>query len=660
MSTPAAINAPSLHAGPPPSRGYRPDIDGLRAVAVLAVVVFHAFPYSLPGGYIGVDVFFVISGFLISGILFDALEKGNFSILDFYSRRVRRIFPALILVLVFTWACGWFILVAANYRNLGKEIAGGASFIANIVAWNEAGYFANASETKPLLHLWSLGIEEQFYAVWPLILYLAWRWRYSWLRVTGLIIALSLALELYTMRGDAIASFYSPFTRFWELLVGGALACLVRQPDSAMTKAGNARSLAGLALIGAGALAMDTDSDFPGWLAMVPTAGAFLILSAGPQAWANRTLLAHPVARWFGLISYPLYLWHWPLLTFARILEFGTPSRFVRIGALVAGVLFSWLTYLFIEGPIRSRGGTRLKVAGLCAGLAVVFLAGVLTWQSGGLAGRQVNRDARALMVQHYEQMLRSGLRESYHLECNFHDWRTDRAKDAISDDCVQPGVNGTWLLWGDSHAQALSSGLRSILPEGVRLAQITTSSCKPALRPRADLSPGDPCNHSNAFALEQVARLKPDVVLLDQMNHHLRTDWEAFADALHAAGARRVVLVGPVPQWLPSLPLVVAKYYWGLGHETVATGLDQPILDTDRRLAERYGHSPKLAYLSLIRSLCHANGCLATVPGVEGYNLMAVDYGHLSPDASVYVAREILAPALIGDRGCGPYRPCK
>ena len=154
---------------------YRPDVDGLRAIAVLAVVGFHAFPALAPGGFVGVDVFFVISGFLISGIIFSALERDRFSFLDFYARRVRRIFPSLIIVLAAAYGAGWFLFYADRYAELSKHIAGGAGFIANFVLWREAGYFDGASDTKPLLHLWSLGVEEQFYLVWPLLAWLAWK-----------------------------------------------------------------------------------------------------------------------------------------------------------------------------------------------------------------------------------------------------------------------------------------------------------------------------------------------------------------------------------------------------------------------------------------------------------------------------------------------------
>ena len=206
---------------------YRPDIDGMRAIAVASVVIFHAFPELLPGGFIGVDIFFVISGFLISTIIFDSLDKGSFSFSEFYSRRIKRIFPALLLVLITSYLFGWFILSMDEYKQLGKHIAAGASFLSNFALRAEAGYFDNSAETKPLLHLWSLGIEEQFYIAWPMILWLGWKARFNPIAITILLAASSFLLNIMEIERDPVATFYHPQTRAWELLFGSTLAWLM-------------------------------------------------------------------------------------------------------------------------------------------------------------------------------------------------------------------------------------------------------------------------------------------------------------------------------------------------------------------------------------------------------------------------------------------------
>ena len=207
---------------------YRPDIDGLRALAVLFVLLFHAFPSLLPGGFVGVDVFFVISGYLITGLILRDLESGQFSLRHFYARRVRRIFPALCLVMAVSLGYGWLVLTAGEYQQLGRHVASGAAFLANFMFWREAGYFDNAADTKPMLHLWSLGIEEQFYMVWPPLLWLWWRrWRaLSWLVIP--LAGLSLGYSLHLAGRDLVADFYSPLTRFWELLLGAWLVYMAR------------------------------------------------------------------------------------------------------------------------------------------------------------------------------------------------------------------------------------------------------------------------------------------------------------------------------------------------------------------------------------------------------------------------------------------------
>lgn len=349
---------------------YRPDIDGLRAIAILAVVIFHAFPGKISGGFIGVDIFFVISGFLISTIIFSSLERDRFSLVEFYLRRVRRIFPALILVLISSMAFGWYVLFADEYKQLGKHTAAGAGFIQNFILWRESGYFDNLAETKPLLHLWSLAIEEQFYIFWPLLLTLVWWRQWSFLRITAFIAAFSFAANIYLiMRGHITAAFYLPLSRFWELMVGGVLAHVVLHRPQLIDKHKDAQSFAGFALILTGLFLLDKGKDFPGFWALMPTLGTFLIISAGPDSWLNQNLFANKLMVWIGLISYPLYLWHWPILAFIRIV-FVEPPEHIKAAALVAAVLLAYLTYSLVEKPLRLK--PRRSVTMIIAGLLIL------------------------------------------------------------------------------------------------------------------------------------------------------------------------------------------------------------------------------------------------------------------------------------------------
>ncbi|MBR0568781.1 acyltransferase family protein [Azoarcus sp. L1K30] len=380
---------------------YRPDIDGLRAVAVLAVIGFHAFPVWIRGGFIGVDIFFVISGFLISTIIFENLDNETFSFSEFYVRRVRRIFPALAVVLLVCLAAGWLILTPDELNQLGTHIAAGAGFVSNFVLWGEAGYFDNAAETKPLLHLWSLGIEEQFYIVWPLLLWLAWKRNFNLLTLTSIVALVSIYLNIKGVKQDSIATFYSPKTRFWELLCGSILAWLTiykkdtlsivklkidifisrliyeKEIEAKGNLTLNILSLSGCCLLAYGFWRINKEFSFPGKWAVIPVLGAVLIIMAGPQAWINRNLLSSRIAIWFGLISFPLYLWHWPLLSFSRIIENEEPGIRTRITAILISVVLAWLTTRLIEKPFRiGNKRARLKTAALCGLILSIGVTG--------------------------------------------------------------------------------------------------------------------------------------------------------------------------------------------------------------------------------------------------------------------------------------------
>ena len=377
---------------------YRADVDGLRAIAVLAVVGFHAFPNWVPGGFIGVDIFFVISGFLISTIIFSNLERGSFSFVEFYSRRIKRIFPALLLVLVACFTFAWFALLPDEYKQLGKHIAGGAGFLSNFVLWRESGYFDNAADTKPLLHLWSLAIEEQFYIFWPLLLAWVWKQKRSFIGITATVAVLSFAFNIYAAQATPVAAFYSPAPRFWELMIGGILAYTTLHQPQWHRHRPNAQASIGLAALGLGLLLIDRERAFPGWWALLPTLGAFLLISAGRHAWINRHLLSSRVLVWFGLISFPLYLWHWPLLAYARIVSSDSAASLATVTpaptvmAMVAlAIGLSWLTYGLVEKPIRLGAHGEAKSLALLALMLGIGGTGYYGYRQGGFPERAKN-----------------------------------------------------------------------------------------------------------------------------------------------------------------------------------------------------------------------------------------------------------------------------
>lgn len=389
---------------------YRPDIDGLRALAILAVVAFHAFPRYAPGGFIGVDIFFVISGYLISLIIFKSLANDSFSFGEFCAHRIKRLFPALLLVTAACYLFGWFTLLPEEFKQLGKHIAAGLGFVQNFVLWKEAGYFDVASELKPLMHLWSLAVEEQFYLTYPLFLWLIWKSRAPLLASIAVLSIASFVLSAKGVSEDSTKAFFSPQTRFWELLAGSILAyvqsfgawkpsftralhrCLFdrlafRAPaaqEDRQALLASMLSVMGLLLIACSVAIYSPAMAFPGPRALLPVAGALLLIIAGPQAWVNRRILSRRAVVWTGLISYPLYLWHWPLLSFARIIEAQTPSRTIRIAAVAASFLLAAFTYYFVEKKVRRARSSGMKVTLLCVLAVLIGYAGYNAYSRHG------------------------------------------------------------------------------------------------------------------------------------------------------------------------------------------------------------------------------------------------------------------------------------
>jgi peptidoglycan/LPS O-acetylase OafA/YrhL len=373
---------------------YRADIDGLRGVAILSVLIFHTFPSLLKGGFIGVDIFFVISGFLISNIIFESLDKKKFSFANFYTRRIKRIFPALLLVLIFCLIFGWIVLLSDEYAQISKHVVGGIGFVSNFILWSEAGYFDNVANTKPLQHLWSLGIEEQFYLLWPLLCWLLFKKKNFSIILISLT-TLSFFANLFFTNNDNIEAFYSPLSRMWELLFGALLAYFTSIYNIYYKKICenltivNFLSFVGFLFLIFGFLFINKELKFPGLIALIPVTGATMIILSGPNSIFNKIFLSNKIIVFFGLISYPLYLWHWPLLVFARIIEKETPDRFFRLAIIFVSIILSWITYQFIEKNIRRSHGYKY-IKTLISLSVIVLSVSLIIFFKNGLPDRKV------------------------------------------------------------------------------------------------------------------------------------------------------------------------------------------------------------------------------------------------------------------------------
>jgi peptidoglycan/LPS O-acetylase OafA/YrhL len=437
------------------SISYRPDIDGLRALAILPVVLFHAFPNLLPGGFIGVDIFFVISGYLITTILLKDIEAGNYSIKTFYARRVRRIFPALGLVLLFCLVLGWVVLTANEYRPLGKHAAGGAGFIANFMFWKEAGYFDAAGDTKPLLHLWSLGIEEQFYIVWPILLYFFAKRSWNVLSLILVVALLSFGLNVWLVGSNPSAAFYSPLSRSWELALGAFWAYQVMHPAKVFTsiieRHGSLVSGLGLLMVVIGFVVINESRAFPGWWALLPALGSALLIASGPHGFVNRFVLSQRIFVWVGLISFPLYLWHWPLLSFARIIYSETPPVDVRVVLVILSIALAALTYYLIEKPIRQSSSKRALIVALSALMLCVGVAGFVVYKTKGFQARHAG-----LLNANPASLEMGADRKRWANECGI-----PLEAKKILNSCYSPkDQKAIYAVWGDSKGEAIFYGL--------------------------------------------------------------------------------------------------------------------------------------------------------------------------------------------------------
>jgi peptidoglycan/LPS O-acetylase OafA/YrhL len=659
------------------SAQYRRDIDGLRAVAVLAVIVNHAFPALLPGGYVGVDIFFVISGYLISGHIFEAMQSQSFSLLDFYVKRIRRIFPSLLTVLIACLVIGWFCLFSREYVELGQLTAAGASFLANIVLWKTTGYFDTGASYKILLHLWSLGIEEQYYIVWPAFLLVFHRRLRSIFPLILVITLLSFALNVIFLPIRTTATFFSPVTRFWELLVGVILAYVtlfgfpiagkITANRFSAEKTRNAQSIAGALLIVYSVSCLSRVTEFPGWWALLPTIGTYLLIAAGPSAWINRMILSQRLPVWIGMISYPLYLWHWPLLVFSRLLSDGTPGVGLRALAILTAGILSWLTYRFIEVPLRFgyvSPRSRLVVAGMLSGLMLLT----------GLYGYAVGKNKIPLSSRFPGADDGTNLSTLQEVDRNCkrkYPFSTDFCQ--ISNEQAPPTV----ALLGDSHAIHFYGAMKSYfdkrnenllaLGEGDCLpfydvdVKVTNHQAKkcPALNdPALDQATSSSSIHTiilsaySVFAITGTGFPSMDAAgerktLQDLQNPSERSNTTIYREGLRRTVLRAMqagkkvlfVLDNPELDFDPSSCIVHRPFNFKEKGIRQPCGLPSVVVRDRQSLSRKLivdtlAEFPEVKILDPLAVLCPESICLAGKDGVSFY----MDRNHLSPQGADYL----------------------
>ncbi len=617
---------------------YRSDIDGLRAAAVLAVIVYHLNPRYLPGGFTGVDIFFVISGFLITGIIRRELRDNKFSFWEFYARRVRRIYPALLLVIVATLAGGYALMLPPDYALLGESAKWASLGLSNFFFFSEAGYFGPAAGRLPLLHTWSLGVEEQFYLVWPLFGWLAWRISRNVRALTVLAVLIVVASFAYTIvirPGDTDLAFYSPIARAWELALG-ALAALVpplrgRRLSELVAALGAILVIACLLLAGGkGGLVV---------LGLGCLGAALLVLPKEPGtivAWA----LSIPPARFVGQISYSLYLWHWPLLVFWShfyLVEGRMPASLYLAYAAVLLVLAT-LSWRFVERPFRTwRSPSRWTVLGGGVAASAVVLLGLGLTATHGLPDRIPEKAVR--YASYLDDHRIDGPR--------FHCWSSSNIDPALFDEanCVnidpsRPNV----LLIGDSHANQFSRALRVVFPE-VNLSYVGASGCYPLHKATGKKR----CTDMMARVFDTyIPQMRFDAVILSAR-------WDTAGGRLKRVPATvdyigryagEVVILGPSQEYRADLPTLLA--YSVMRGPAVLIGQEN---NKDARAGEkamrRFTRETDAAYYSTYDVACSTSPCMTLTPNDEP---MLFDDNHLSDPGAVYVLEQLRRQGMLAD----------
>jgi peptidoglycan/LPS O-acetylase OafA/YrhL len=616
---------------------YRADIEGLRAVAVIAVVAFHVGVPLVKGGFVGVDVFFVISGFLLTRLISKDVDEGCFSLAKFYERRVRRILPALIVLVAALWIFGLLFWTSYQLVSFSRESLAATLAVSNFLFWSEAGYFDVSALDDPLLHTWSLGIEEQFYLLLPFIFLVSKRQR-SWVSpkvIIAMLAAISLALNFWMARYAPEAAFFLLPARAWELLLGSLIA--LRTPPSGGSLLAKHGSLLGMVLVLAPIfLARDTglSSVFGPLSACVGTA---LIVAAGPSDPSSvSALLATKIPRFIGRISYSVYLWHWPLIAILEQLLFLRHPMPAAIQALVVGAAslgMGYVSWRYIETPFRSKYQPRYILSGACFAIVVSIFVSLFVTLLDGIPSRfppDQNALGAHMMVARAPVHLRSGV-------CFI--WSGSAFSQFRPDQCVQE-VQGApnYLIVGDSHAAHLWVGLSTVF-RGINWMQATASGCLPA----RFATGADRCVKMMHFVFDEFLLTHR----VDRLILSARWEWRLteLAQTIDWAKTRDIplLLVGPIAEYDAPLPRLLLE----------ASRLNEPGLPA-RHLVLRRSLDLALAslakekgipYASLQDVLCDHGACeqwaAAGVP-------MQYDRAHLTMEGSIFVAK------ALKDRGLG------
>lgn len=618
---------------------FRIDINGLRAIAVISVLLYHFdIPY-FQGGFVGVDVFFVISGFLMTGIIMKNIESKNFSFVSFYVARANRIFPPLVFLLLFLSVYGYFYLYSIDYKDLGKYITASSLFLSNILLSSSVDYFSPNASGNWLLHTWSLSVEWQFYVIYPLILVFAYRTNIIKYAIV-LLILLSFIYSVYSSIYTPNQAYFSIASRSWELLVGGIGYWIFRENYAKIKIIRRSIHNVGLILIVISIIGVNKNDYWPGYFALFPVIGSLFIIVSNYQS----GIVSNTVFHWVGKSSYSIYLWHWPLVVFIyhnnQYLDF-------KLYFILLSFMLGFFSYFFIE---RTRffyiNVFRVNVNSLNFTMILLIAFGLFIYSTKGVDYpiRGITNTLKSDYLKNFDY-LHKKLGEYYNLECDMYHSVYVKHLASISTNCHSGDGENAIFLWGDSHAEALSFGIRNL--NAAKFYQVTSANCKPSLS-EDRFNKGDikhACDMSNELALESIKKIIPKTVVMAQARKHEDTEWQRLIRQLHQLGVKDVILVGPVPQWFPSLPRIMIKdKNWNNHNDYVNDpGMSLSVIKTDEYLSGIFNEIDA-RYISLIDHLCKLidGDLVCRVKDGDGH-LLQVDYGHLSSEGSTFIVNNYL-----------------
>lgn len=595
---------------------YRADVDGLRAIAVLPVLLFHAGVAGFDGGFVGVDIFFVISGFVITLRLQSDLDQGRFSIIDFYERRIRRIFPALFFLIAVTTVVAAALFLPPNFEDYSKSVVATALFGSNIYFWKFSGYFEPSAALRPLLHTWSLAVEEQYYIFMPVAMYLIHRYMGGrWLLVLMPVALLSLALSIVAMTSAPTASFFLLPTRAWELLIG-AMLVLTPPPALKSRPLAEALGLTGFALIAYAVFSYTEETPFPGASALPPCLGAALLIYSGThhRTFAAAALSLKPMVG-IGLVSYSLYLAHWPIAVFLRYLTLRDPTLSESALIVAASFALAYVSWRYVEQPFRRRGNAftaRRLFIGAGAAIAVTVLVGVIGTATGGLPAR----------FPAFQQQEIAGHEEWRERTCflmadqGWGVWKPDQCK-------LTAGKAQNALLWGDSFAAHYVPGIiRNADSIDFNVYQYTAAGCQPALNYHSYARPN--CRDFNMHALDLLRELDIKAVVISARWTSLKTrGFESIRSTLDALKERGIAtyVIGQSTEFGASMDLLDFRTNYA------ETGSWTTNVDPRTNVELRQVVGDRATFIDPLPFLCEGLTCTFKQDGAFRY----ADFGHLS-----------------------------